>query len=138
MRGRPPRSTLFPYPTLFRSDKDMRRQLNRPNRRRRHDAAIWGRQCRAGRIGAKWGRGLATLRHCRKQAILRPDPVLAEPRGRSHGESQAVKKMAMFRCRTAALAAGAWGVLAGQSLAAQANATTTIPSQLDLAHNTPS
>src|SRR5262249_14107977 len=36
------------------------------------------------------------------------------------------------------LAAGTWGTLAVQSLAAQANATTTIPSPLDLAHNTPS
>jgi tetratricopeptide (TPR) repeat protein len=46
--------------------------------------------------------------------------------------------MAFFRGLTAVLAAGAWGALAVHSLAAQAGATSTIPSQLDLAHNTPS
>src|SRR5689334_11401451 len=45
--------------------------------------------------------------------------------------------MALFRGLTAVLAAGAWGALAVQSLAAQAGAAT-VPSQLDLAHNTPS
>jgi tetratricopeptide (TPR) repeat protein len=59
---------------------------------------------------------------------------LADP----YGEPQAVKKMALFRGLTAVIAAGALGALAGQSLAAQATATTTIPSPLDLAHNTPS
>jgi tetratricopeptide (TPR) repeat protein len=46
--------------------------------------------------------------------------------------------MALFRCLTAVLAAGAWGTLAVQSIAAQANATGAAPSQFDLAHNTPS
>ena len=46
--------------------------------------------------------------------------------------------MAYFRGLTAVLAAGAWGALVVQPLAAQANATTAIPSPLDLAHNTPS
>src|SRR5215467_15047779 len=45
--------------------------------------------------------------------------------------------MAFFRGLTAALAAGAWGALAVQSLAASAGAAT-VPSPLDLAHNTPS
>src|SRR5579871_3566020 len=45
--------------------------------------------------------------------------------------------MALFRCLTALLAAGAWATLAVESVAAQANATT-VPSPLDLAHNTPS
>jgi tetratricopeptide (TPR) repeat protein len=45
--------------------------------------------------------------------------------------------MAFFRGLTAVLAAGAWGALAVQSLAAQAGATT-VPSPLELAHNTPS
>jgi tetratricopeptide (TPR) repeat protein len=78
------------------------------------------------------------LRHCRKQAILRPDLEPGEAGADSYGEPQAVKKMALFRGLTAALAAGAWGALAaGQSLAAQGG-TSAIPSQLDLAHNTPS
>ena len=88
--------------------------------------------------GAEIGARPATLRHCRKQAILRPDPAPGEAEADPHGEPQAVKKMAVFRGLTAVLAAGALGALAGQSLAAQATATTTIPSQLDLAHNTPS
>jgi tetratricopeptide (TPR) repeat protein len=49
-----------------------------------------------------------------------------------------VKKIAFFRGLTAVLAAGAWGSLAVQTLAAQAAATSAVPSQLDLAHNTPS
>jgi tetratricopeptide (TPR) repeat protein len=46
--------------------------------------------------------------------------------------------MALFRCLTAVLAAGISGALAVQALAAQAGATTVVPSMLDLAHNTPS
>ena len=84
------------------------------------------------------GRRPETLRHCRKQAIVRPEPGAGRGRGRSHGEPQAVKKLALLRGLTAVFAAGALGALAGQSLAAQSTATTTIPSQLDLAHNTPS
>src|SRR5690348_14518681 len=96
-----------------------------------------GRQCRAGRIEAKGGRALQPCGSVANRPFCGPTRLLAEPRGRSHGESQAVKKMALLGCLTAALAVGAWGMLAGQSLAAQAGGTS-VPSQLDLAHNTPS
>jgi tetratricopeptide (TPR) repeat protein len=46
--------------------------------------------------------------------------------------------MALFRSLTAVLAVGFSGAFAVESLAAQASAPTVVPSQLDLAHNTPS
>src|SRR5215831_19424997 len=88
--------------------------------------------------GPELGSRPAILRHCRKQAILRPDPTPGEAGADSYGEPQAVKKMALFRGLTAVLAAGAFGALAGQSLAAQGSVTANAPSQLDLSHNTPS
>src|SRR5256885_11803865 len=47
MIRRPPRSTLFPYTTLFRSGLAGRQQVDRPHAKRRSEQSILG-----GRLGA--------------------------------------------------------------------------------------
>jgi tetratricopeptide (TPR) repeat protein len=76
----------------------------------------------------------ASLRLCRKQAILGRNSGSGVAGVDPHGESRAVKKIASFRSLTAVVAIGVSAAFTIQSLAAQ----TTVPSPLDLARNTPS
>src|SRR5262249_52343489 len=57
---------------------------------------------------------------------------------RFHGETRAVTKMPLFRCLSAVLAAGVTSAFALPSLAAETPAQLTVPSQADLARNSPS
>src|SRR5688572_30871870 len=51
MRRRPPRSTLFPYTTLFRSRLARRREREYVQRRRRRSPVLRNRQSENGRAG---------------------------------------------------------------------------------------
>src|SRR3712207_8566651 len=65
MIRRPPRSTLFPYTTLFRSSRA--RRCRRARLPRPRDGAAWSRASRAGRYRSRTRRGRRRWRRPRSE-----------------------------------------------------------------------
>src|SRR3712207_7147724 len=83
MIRRPPRSTLFPYTTLFRSRRDPRARRAPPGARLRDAATLLGGQAPS-RVGSAWRPRLRA--NFARGIVVREAEALTSSRGRKRSE----------------------------------------------------